>query len=94
MSAGSPEHRVIVAAGGSDGGDREEPPGTTASMALSWRKSSWSAYNGNCVEVGTLRDGRVAVRDTKKAGCGPTLVFGAEAWGSFLASLKKGDLPG
>ena len=94
MSAGSPEHRVIVAAGGSDGGDREEPPGTTASLALSWRKSSWSAYNGNCVEVAILRGVVVAVRDTNDAGRGPVLTFGPWAWDSFLDALKKDDLPG
>jgi Domain of unknown function (DUF397) len=58
-----------------------------------WRKSSWSAYNGNCVEVGSLRDGLIAVRDTKDAGCGPILIFGPEAWGSFVNALKNGDLP-
>jgi hypothetical protein len=59
-----------------------------------WRKSTWSAYNGNCVEAAGLRGGFIAVRDSKDAGCGPTLVFGSEAWGALLDALKKDDLPG
>lgn len=94
MSAGNQLHRVSAAVGGLAGGGREELSGATASMQPSWRKSSWSAYNGNCVEVATFPGGLVAVRDTKDAGCGPTLVFGSEAWGSFLDALKKGGLRG
>ena len=59
-----------------------------------WRKSSWSAVNGHCVEVAALRGGLVAVRDTKDAGCGPVLTFGPQAWGAFVGALKNGDLPG
>jgi len=55
-----------------------------------WRKSSWSACNGNCVEVAELRHDLVGVRDTKDAGRGPVLIFEAAAWGSFLDSVKKG----
>jgi Domain of unknown function (DUF397) len=60
---------------------------------VTWRKSSWSAINGNCVEVGALPSGLIAVRDTKDAGCGPVLTFGHTAWGSFVDALKNGDLP-
>jgi len=62
--------------------------------SAAWRKSSWSAVNGNCVEVVGLRSGLIAVRDTKDAGCGPVLTFGPEVWGSFVSALKNGDLPG
>jgi hypothetical protein len=57
-----------------------------------WRKSTWSAYNGNCVEVATLHTGMVAVRDTKDAGRGPTLIFGPDAWSEFTGALRNGDL--
>ncbi len=58
-----------------------------------WRKSSWSAYNGNCVEVAELRSGLIAVRDTKDRQ-GPVLVVGRAAWASFLAEVKAGPLGG
>jgi hypothetical protein len=59
-----------------------------------WRKSSWSAFNGNCVEVAGFRDSKfVGVRDTNDAGCGPTLIFGSEAWSVFLDAIKSGDQP-
>ena len=73
-------------------GDSQEA-GRAGLVGAVWRKSTWSAYNGNCVEVATLRAGLVAVRDTKDAGCGPTLTFHPEAWGSFISTVKNGDLP-
>jgi hypothetical protein len=55
-----------------------------------WRKSSWSSYNGNCVEVAELTGQLIGVRDTKDAGVGPVLVFGHAAWRSFLHGVKNG----
>lgn len=60
---------------------------------VTWRKSSWSAVNGNCVEVADLPSGLVAVRDSKDAGCGSILTFGPTVWGTFVDTLKNGDLP-
>lgn len=56
-----------------------------------WRKSSKSTYNGNCVEIARLNSGRVGVRDTKDQGTGPVLAFTASEWGAFLAGVKAGE---
>ncbi|MFG2379413.1 DUF397 domain-containing protein [Streptomyces avermitilis] len=53
-----------------------------------WRKSSYSDGGGtNCVEVADGYPGLVPVRDSK-APQGPALVFGAEPWAAFLATVK------
>jgi hypothetical protein len=57
-----------------------------------WRKSSWSGFNGNCIEVANFGTGRIGVRDAKNLGQGPVLVFSEWSWQQFLDSLKKGDL--
>ena len=52
-----------------------------------WRKSSYSGNGGaDCVEAGHV-PGAILVRDTKDRDAG-TLTFGAEAWNTFVASLK------
>lgn len=54
----------------------------------SWKKSTRSSGNGQCVEVADLADA-VALRDSKDP-TGPTLVFRREDWTSFLAGAKYG----
>jgi hypothetical protein len=76
-------------------GEHVQPDGDIAEAGQAgladviWRKSSWSAYNGNCVEVGGLGGGLVAVRDSKETGCGPVLAFDAASWCSFIDDVKK-----
>jgi hypothetical protein len=60
--------------------------------ALLWRKSSKSAYNGNCVEFTELEHERVAVRDSKAKGDGPALVFTNVEWRLLVTRIKDGEL--
>jgi hypothetical protein len=65
---------------------------SSAEIAVaSWYKSSASSYNGNCVEISHLQDGRVAVRDTKDRASGPALIFTRPEWDAFLAGAKNGE---
>ena len=57
----------------------------------SWYKSSWSAHNGNCVEVASLPGGDRGVRDSKDKD-GSVLVFTAREWQIFLINVKAGHL--
>lgn len=56
---------------------------------VTWRKSSFSSMNGNCVEVAELRGEMIGVRDTKDGGAGPVLLFEQTAWRSFIDGLKS-----
>lgn len=57
-----------------------------------WRASTYSAAQGNCVEVGAA-DSTVLVRDTKNRAAG-TLRVSPSAWHRFAAALKTTTLPG
>ena len=54
-----------------------------------WRKSSRSSGNGQCVEFATF-DEAVAVRDSKNH-TGPVLVFTPAEWAAFVAGVKDGE---
>jgi uncharacterized protein DUF397 len=53
-----------------------------------WRKSSYSAANGDCVEVARLADGHIAVRDSKNI-LQPALGFTPTRWQTFVGELKR-----
>jgi Domain of unknown function (DUF397) len=57
----------------------------------SWRKSSASAYNGNCVEISRLEGNRIGIRDTKDMEQGPILIFTHAEWEAFLSGAKNGE---
>ena len=60
-------------------------------MDQQWIKSSYSYSNGNCIEVASLPDGQIGVRDSKDPD-GPVLSFPPGAWEAFLAGVKAGEL--
>lgn len=55
-----------------------------------WRKSSYSADQGNCVEVAELPDGTIGMRDSKHPAAA-VLTFSADQWAAFLAGCKAGE---
>ncbi|MEW2049862.1 DUF397 domain-containing protein [Streptomyces sp. NBC_00377] len=55
--------------------------------ANEWVKSSYSQGNGACVEIKSPVRAAMAVRDSKVIE-GPTLAFPADAWNTFVASVK------
>ncbi|KJS52266.1 regulatory protein [Streptomyces rubellomurinus subsp. indigoferus] len=57
-----------------------------------WRKSRFSANQGNCIEVADGLTNVVPVRDSKDPN-GPALVFPADAWTTFITSIKTGEFP-
>lgn len=60
--------------------------------AGAWRKSSYSTYNGNCVEVAVFASGQVGVRDSKdRRGAGRVLTFSPADWSDFLNLVRSGE---
>lgn len=63
-----------------------------SALGLSWRKSSYSGAQSNCVETATIRPKTaVAVRDSKRP-TGPALVFESRAIRTFLHGVRRGHL--
>jgi Domain of unknown function (DUF397) len=54
-----------------------------------WRKSTRSGDNGQCVEVRRIED-TVQVRDSKDK-TGPVLSFTPDEWAAFLDGAQKGE---
>lgn len=64
-----------------------------AGVGLAWTKSSLSFANGDCVEVASLPDGRIGVRDSKDAG-GHVLRFTQAEWRAFVGGVRNGEFDG
>ncbi|MEV7018038.1 DUF397 domain-containing protein [Streptomyces sp. NPDC093991] len=58
-----------------------------------WRKSSYSNdQGGSCLEVLDGHRRGVPVRDSKNPH-GPALIVPGAAWSTFVAAVRRGDLP-
>ncbi|MFH8467518.1 DUF397 domain-containing protein [Streptomyces sp. NPDC017991] len=55
-----------------------------------FRKSSYSAQQGDCVEVADTAVGGRAVRDSKQSDTGPLLTVSREGWQAFLRQFGQG----
>ncbi len=53
-------------------------------------KSSLSFANGNCVEVASLADGSIGVRNSRHSD-GPVLAFTSDEWQAFLGGVRNGE---
>jgi hypothetical protein len=61
-----------------------------AVAVTTWIKSSLSHVNGNCVQIASLSDGQVGMRDSKDAS-GAVLGISFREWKAFLGGIKNGE---
>jgi uncharacterized protein DUF397 len=67
---------------------RDGIPGPGFVAGVRWVKSTHSGpTGGNCVEVASLSDGRVAVRNSRHPS-GAALLFRREQWAEFVAAVR------
>src|SRR5215472_18439389 len=71
-------------------GDMERPDQERPGTGSHWVKSSLSFSNGNCVEVASLSNGGVAVRNSRDPE-GPVLRFTPDEWHAFLGGARNGE---
>ena len=58
-----------------------------------WIKSSLSYANGNCVEVASLPEGEIGVRNSRDS-TGPVLRFTSDEWHAFIGGVRNGEFDG
>lgn len=59
-------------------------------LPVTWRKSSRSNPSGNCVEMGRLPDGQIAVRNSRFPD-GPALIYTRAEIEALLGGVRDGD---
>ena len=59
-------------------------------FSFNWVKSSLSFANGNCVEVASLPDGEIGVRNSRESE-GAVLRFTSDEWHAFLGGVRNGE---
>ncbi|MEU2156320.1 MULTISPECIES: DUF397 domain-containing protein [unclassified Streptomyces] len=55
-----------------------------------WIKSTHSNATGNCVELATLPDGSIAMRNSRDPH-GPALIYTRDELAAFVAGARDGD---
>jgi hypothetical protein len=59
--------------------------------STSWRKSSYSGDNGDCVEVARFSTGRIGIRDSKNP-TGPALLISYHDWRQFIMKVRTDEM--
>lgn len=62
----------------------------TGRAPLTWRKSTVSNYQANCVEVAVLGDGGVAVRNSRFPD-GPQITYTRAEMAAFIRGVRAGE---
>lgn len=64
-----------------------------STLAVTWWKSSASAAQSDCVELGVVDERLVAVRDSKHP-CGPALLVRREQVSGLVAAVREDTFDG
>jgi hypothetical protein len=59
-------------------------------VGATWRKSTYSGAQGDCIEVADGVPEAIPVRDSKDL-TGPVLTFAPNAWQAFVAGIRAGE---
>ncbi|MBF6045175.1 DUF397 domain-containing protein [Streptomyces sp. NRRL B-1677] len=59
---------------------------------VTWRKSSYSGLENDCVEVADRFSDIISIRDSKTHH-GPIIVLAIDAWSAFVTGLRAGNFP-
>ena len=68
----------------------DRPAARAATSNLAWQKSRRSNPSGNCVELASLPDGGVAMRNSRHPD-GPVLVYTRDEIAAFVGGARDGD---